>query len=519
MRISEIFGRTLRQGPKFIDPLSEFAMRSALVRILEGRNYFLPLGVNIMQQIETCYLTAGPKSQRVLLPPVIAKGDWEEILDFEIQSYRQLPISLMAGRLIQSTETPAGFARPKWARALQWVFAAGTDDQLIPLEKEWTYGMQTAWSKMGLAPQKVEFKSNSHAWVHLSDHGSEDLLYCPSCGFHALRAFARFKREEPQKEPLEEVHQIETPGLNTIEALADYLEIPESRTLKAVFLQTSTADLVLAVLPGDLDVSLAKVAHAIDEASLEPAEESVIRNAGIEPGYGGPVGIAANTCKEPGGAIVIADQAVEDGVNFVTGANRADFHLGGVNYPRDFSVTFLADIAKAAEGDGCPECDENLEAGRAILLACQQGLRRPFQYNTADGQELLGLVSEGTVLLDATMTALIDVHADDVGIGWPKSLAPFDVYLVALKSPNEVGAAYTALEKAGFRVLLDDRKVSAGVKFTDADLIGCPLRVTVSQRSLKEGGVEISLRGGENQEIIPISALGEAAKARLESIM
>jgi prolyl-tRNA synthetase len=519
MKISDIFGRTLRQGPKSVDPLSELALRSALVRILEDQNYFLPLGDKIIQQIEACYVSTAPDAQRILLPPGIAQGDWDELLDKEIQSYRQLPVMLRAGRYIQSTETPAGLARPQWARAQQWVFVGESDEQLNSLEREWRSGIQTAWSNMGLSPQKVEFKSNSHAWVHQSNLGSEELLYCPSCGFHALQAFARFKREEPLREPIEEVHEIETPGLDTIEALADYLQVPESRTLKAVFLQTSNADLVLAILPGHLDVSLAKVADAVGEGALEPALESVIRNAGVEPGYGGPVGIAVRSSKEPGGVLIIADQSVEAEVNFVSGANRVGFHLGGVNYPRDFSATLIKDIAEAAKGAMCPECGEDLEARGGIILGWHQGPRRAFQYNTADGKELFGFASEGTLLLDATVAALIDVHADEVGIGWPKSLAPFDVYLVALISPDEVRAAYTVLENTGIRVLLDDRNVSAGVKFTDADLIGCPLRVTVSKRSLKQGGVEISLRGGENPEVTALSMLGEATKARLESIM
>jgi prolyl-tRNA synthetase len=519
MKLSEIFGRTLRQGPKSVDPLTALAIRSAIYRILDDRIVFLPLGEMIIQRIKACFTTGWPSAQRVLMPPGKAKDDWSDLLEEEIQSYRQLARCLLASRHIQSIETPAGLGRPSWTQALQWVYAAASDEENTSFKRDWEADIQTAWSKMGLKPLQVEAYPKSLGWVHLSEYGSEELLICPSCGYQALHAFARFLRDEPRREPVEEMSQIETPGLDTIEALADHLQIPASQTLKAVFLQTSAAELVLAVLSGDLEVSLSKVAHAIGEKSLDPAQESVIRKAGAEPGYGGPVNLPVKTDDESGVVLVIGDHMVEAGTNFVSGANKSGLHLRGVNYPRDFSVTLFADIAEAKEGYRCPECSESLEAGRGILLAWRQQLNKAFQYNAEDGRAQFGYASMGTLLLEATMAALIDVHADEVGIGWPTSLAPFDVYLVALKSSDEEDAACDALNAAGLRVLLDDRKVSAGVKFTDADLIGCPLRVTVSKRSVQEGGAEISLRGGQNREIVAIPMLGEVARTRLESLM
>lgn len=519
MKVGEIFGRTLRQGPKSVDPLSALAMRSALVRIVDDRTVFLPIGENVMQQIEDCFMSAQPLAQRLLLPPGRLVRDWRKLLKEEIQSYRQLPSCLMASRYIQSLATPAGLARAEWAKGLQWVFAAASHEEQISFDTDWAADIQAAWSKMGLKPQQFEYRPDNPGWVHLSEHGSENLLICPSCGYKASRTFARFKRDESRKEPPAEKLPIETPGLDTIEALADYLDITTSQTLKAVFLQTETVELVLVVLPGNLEVSLSKVAHAIGKVTLEPAQESLIRSAGAEPGYGGPVGLTVKTDDDASGVLVIADHMVQDGMNFVSGANEAGLHLGGVNYPRDFRVTLFADIAEAEVGSGCPECSGVLETGRGILLARLQQLSRAFQFNAVDGREHYGYASVGTVLLEATMAALVDAHRDEAGIGWPKSLAPFDVYLVALKSPEEVKAAYAALEADGIRTLLDDRKVSAGVKFTDSDLIGSPLRVTVSQRSVKEGGAEISLRGGQNREIVALSSLSEAVRTRLESIM
>lgn len=179
----------------------------------------------------------------------------------------------------------------------------------------------------------------------------------------------------------------------------------------------------------------------------------------------------------------------------------------------------IADIAAAREGDNCPECGKPLVANNGIYLGCWKPSLVYIQYANEDGRDREGYVGLGTLLLEPILAALLAVHHDDQGIIWPARVAPYDVHIVEIRCSEEAVVVSRELEATGLSVLFDDRKVSPGVKFTDADLIGCPLRITVSRRSLKNGGVELSIRGKEDRQIIPLEGIGDIISTRITEIM
>lgn len=240
--------------------------------------------------------------------------------------------------------------------------------------------------------------------------------------------------------------------------------------------------------------------------------EHDIRAVGAEPGYGSPVGLDVRESLDDQGVLVVADPSIKQGSNFVAGANRSGFHLAGVNYPRDFAVTVMEDIAQAEAGYLCPSCDGALSAEPAIELGHCFKLGTHYaesvgaSYLDAEGNEQPIMMGSYGIGVGRLMAAVIESHHDDYGIIWPPSLAPFDVYLLTLGTDeavqNQADAIYAQLQEDGFEVLYDDREESAGVKFTDADLLGCPVRLTVSRRSMKAGGIEIKGRWMEERNVV-----------------
>ena len=519
MRLSRLFGRTLRQSPSRVDPWTALALRAAIARLVDDQVALLPLGERVIARLATSLRLISPEAQAVILPPGFPEQEWGRVLQAEIQSYRELPVSLLARRTVRFSSPPQGLARPRWCTALQWIAATASEDELCDFSHHWLESIDAWWSSVGLAPQRLEWQPGCPGWVHAVDAGPEALLTCHGCGYIASQAAARFERSPVPGEELEEMNLVSTPGADTIRDLAQMLSIPESKTIKAVFMTADDGRLVFAVLRGDLEISTPKLLHATDCQSLRPAIEKEIQAWGAEPGYASPVGLKRVVDPVEQGMMIIGDPSIEQGTNFIAGANKPDFHLKGVNYPRDFSVDVIADIAAAREGDNCPECGKPLVANSGIYLGCWQPSLVSIRYASEDGRDQEGYVGLGTLLLEPILAALLSVYHDDQGIIWPAKVAPYDVHIVELSCPEEADAVARELETTGLSVLLDDRLVSAGVKFNDADLIGCPLRITVSRRSLEKGGVELSIRSEEGRQIIPLKGMGDIIYTQITKIM
>lgn len=519
MRFSQLFGRTLRQPPMISDPATELALKASLAQLVDEHLVLLPLGERIISRLQETLLAALPTPQMLILPPGKFDSCWGEALQGVIRSYRQLPTTLFAKRMLRSQDSPQGLARPIWSSAFQWIEATTTGEDYKEAEERWVDNVEVYWSLIGLEPQRLEWHPGASGWVVIHETGPEAILACRECDYIANKTFARFERRSLPTEELTEIEAIPTPGATTIQSLAEMLTIPESKTLKAVFLIADNGRLIIVVLRGDLEISLSKLAHAIGCQSFRPADEEEIRATDAEPGYASPIGLKVEVDSSARGVMVVGDLSIEIGSNYVAGANQPGYHLKGVNYPRDFSVTLLTDVACAEEDDGCPQCGKPLIAKRGIYLGSWQQLGRSIRYTNAEGRDQESFAGLGTLLFEPILAAILAEHSDEKGMIWPVRVAPFDVYLVDLRCSEEAAAVVQELESVGLSVLRDDRNVSPGVKFMDADLIGCPLRLTVSKRSLDMGGVEISMRGGDDRKIIPIENLRNEVKARFNTIM
>ncbi|MCD4686605.1 MAG: proline--tRNA ligase, partial [Anaerolineae bacterium] len=282
--------------------------------------------------------------------------------------------------------------------------------------------------------------------------------------------------------------------------------------LKAVFFVHERAGeparVVFEVIRGDRAVNEGNLNNVLGGGTLRVAEDAEILATGAVPGYASPIGLASDVW-------VVADQSVKVGANFVAGANVAGYHVTGVNVPRDFTPTFLADIATAFEGASCPRCAEGrlvieraIELGHCFALGTFYSEAVGVTYLDAHGKIHPVVMGSYGIGLERLLAAIIETHHDDWGIIWPASVAPFDVHIVTVGGADEIAATaqlvYDDLRAAGFEVLLDDRKESAGVKFTDADLIGAPVRFAVSNKSLGQGGVEVKLRAERERVIVPV---------------
>jgi prolyl-tRNA synthetase len=288
--------------------------------------------------------------------------------------------------------------------------------------------------------------------------------------------------------PVEKVH---TPGCNTIESLAKFLHIEPRKTAKAVMLtRVSDGQFVFAVVRGDTQVNLHKLQLKIGE--VRPATEAEILAAGAIPGYASPIGIK--------NALIVVDEVIPLEINLAAGANEKDYHLLNTNHGRDYTSDMVFDIVQAEEADICVRCED-------AMLGSEQA-------------EIL-VHDDGVVEFNNILLALAEAHHDEKGLTIPHPAAPFDVHLMHVPGKEfdthaKASEIYDELQNAGMSVLFDDRDERAGVKFNDADLIGCPIRVTVGEKGLKEGMVELKPRKEKENRLIKMDEIVEQIKIILK---
>ncbi len=568
MRVSHLFGQTLRESPSDAEmPSHQLALRAGLIRqVAQGIYSFMPVGWRVMRRIEAIvreemdaiggqelsmpvvqpaelwqttgrYQAASPGSALVRFEdrnghPLVLGMTHEEVVTAlaarEIRSYRQLP-SLVYQIQVKFRDEPR--SRGGLMRVREFIMKDGysfdADAAGMARAYERVFGAyRRIFARCGLDAVPVEAGSgmmggsHSHEFMVLNENGEDTLMRCPGCGLTANVETARVGLGELSGGDPQPLAQVATPGRKTIRAVADYVGVETTQTLKVVlYVREDTNAVVMAVIRGDLDVNEQKLSAVLGGVSLMPADEALLLAAGLVPGYASPVGIS--------GIMVVADQSVRTGTNFVAGANEVDHHLVNVNTPRDFCPDMWADIALAREGDACPDCGTGMEAVRAIEVGHVFQLGK--KYSRAFGASYIDSTGESKPLemgcygigLGRVMACVIERHHDDFGIVWPVALRPFDVHLVSLGGQgSEVAAAadalYDALGARGLSVLYDDRDERPGVKFNDADLIGTPVRLTMSRRTLAQGAVELKLRWGEQAERVSAEDL-DALAARIRT--
>ena len=312
--------------------------------------------------------------------------------------------------------------------------------------------------------------------------GSLEVAHCPNCKYTERLELARFTKTSLPKEKELPLEKVFTPDCHTIEALANFLEIPKEKTAKALmYTRLSDHRFVFVVVRGDMQISEAKLKRHVGEVRPATAEE--IEQSGAAAGYASPVGLSE--------AFIVVDDLIPDSPNLVAGANEAEYHLKNTNCGRDYFAEIVEDLVQAEAGDPCINCGSPL----SILVAKRLATRKNYDFEN--------------ILL-----ALAETYHDSKGLTLLHPAAPFDVYVMQIPGKEvdtraQAADIYDALKNAGVSVLFDDREERAGVKFNDADLIGCPIRVTVGEKALKEGMVELKLRTEKENQLVPVDQIVE----------
>jgi prolyl-tRNA synthetase len=334
--------------------------------------------------------------------------------------------------------------------------------------------------------------------------GEDTIAICNNCDYKANVQVATSQPTQPDVgERLDKPKEVETPGIETIDALAEFLGI-DPRTTSKAFPVVADGHMVLALVRGDHRVNEFKLGQAL-RTDWRPAQADEIREAfGAEGGSLGPVGATVQ---------VIADESLRDG-QFVAGANRTGWHLLGVESGRDWTPTAFTDLRVVEEGDLCPKCGGTLrletaiEVGNIFKLGTHFSEALGASFLDESGTEHPLVMGSYGIGPARTMAAAIEQHHDENGIAWPETIAPYEVHIVVLPGAEEIGEqAAVAIEARGRSVLLDDRDRRAGEKFADADLIGCPVRVTAGKKSLEDGAVDIRDRATGVEQRVPVAEL------------
>jgi prolyl-tRNA synthetase len=364
--------------------------------------------------------------------------------------------------------------------------------------------------------------SLAHEFMFLNPAGEDVLVLCESCGYAANRQVAPTTTATPAPEDLLPVEEIHTPDATTIDTLAQFLGVPTSRTAKAVFMVTGDGRFVVAIVRGDHDLNETKLVNAIKAAGgLRPAQVEEILARGMQAGYGSPIG-ARNS-------VVVVDSLVAGSPNLVAGANKPGYHLKHTNVGRDYTPDFVADIANVREGDACPNCGgpvilrNGIEIGNIFKLGTKYTKALGAEYLGEDGERHPIVMGSYGIGLGRNVACIVEAHHDEKGIVWPAEVAPYPAHLVALGANRdpEVGTVAEALHAAAAaagtdrEILYDDRDESPGVKLTDAELLGMPWILTVSPRSLKAGGVEVTNRATGERGVQSIEDVTAFLEGRL----
>jgi len=326
------------------------------------------------------------------------------------------------------------------------------------------------------------FFQNEHETFFPLEAGSVEVIQCPACGYAERLELTQVKKTPFSTESPLPLEKVLTPDCPTIESLANFLNLPKEKTAKAVmFTRLSDNRFVFVVVRGDMQMSEAKLKNLVGDVRAATAEE--ISAAGAAAGYASPIGLKSG--------LVVVDDLIPQSPNLAAGANEAGYHLLNTNCGRDYSPELVADLTQAKAGDSCFGCGELLSASSALSLATRSEFDFP------------------NILL-----ALAEAYHDDKGLTLPKSAAPFDVYLMHVPGKQmdtraQAEEIYNQLQAADISVLFDDRDERAGVKFNDADLVGCPIRVTVGEKALQNGMVELKSRTEKENRLVPVKIIIE----------
>ena len=560
MRLSKMHLRPLREVPNEAEiPSHILLLRTGMIRKLVSGVYgFMPLGWRSVRKIEEIIREEMDRAggQEIHMSAVQPAELWQEsgrwfaygpelwrlkdrngrdfclgptheeiftdIIRSDVSSYRQLPVNLYQIQTKYRDE-----ARPRFGlmRSREFIMkdAYSFDRDQEGLDKSYQEMYDTyerIFTRCGLTFRPVEADtgaiggSNSHEFTALSEVGESEIAYCEACDMAATverAACVDAPATEEAELPTEEVH---TPGTKTIEEVADFLGIPQTKTMKALLFVTYDEEgkengYVAAFVRGDRELNMTKLVNAlgIPEHSIEFADEEKMGAAtGCVGGFTGPVGLHDCT--------IVADSELPGLKNLCAGACKVDYHMKNVNYGRDYKADIVTDIKTLKEGDPCPVCGapvkhaRGIEVGQVFKLGTKYSESMGAIYKDENQKDQLIVMGCYGIGVTRTLAAIVEQHHDENGIIWPVSVAPYHAIITVMKPEDEVQAQtaeriYKELMDAGVEVLLDDRKERPGVKFKDADLLGIPVRLTVG-RGAPEGKIEYKLRRDAEKEELTV---------------
>ncbi len=565
MRVSQLLTTTLREAPRESEGINqELLLRAGFIRQLTSGVYsFLPLGTRVVHKITQIVREEINRAgaQEVIMPVIQPKDIWdkrpangaptrvesygpvlftlqdrkerdmvlgpthEEVVTLLakefVRSYRDLPQLLYQIQVkLRDEPRPRGGLLRTREFLMKDLYSFDADQAgLDSSYNKMNAAYHAIFTRCGLRFIAIQADSgaiggkDSQEFIALTEAGEDDAMLCDTCGYAANREKAEFVRSELAAEAEAALEEVYTPDCMTISDLASFLSVPASKTMKAVC-YVANGKFVLVSIRGDLEVNEIKLINALQRnglsaSDLHMATPEELAQAGIVAGFTSPI----NKSKD---ILIVADLSLKTGHNFVAGANRVDYHFIHANYPRDFRVDSWDDIASAFDGATCIRCGGILHAlrgselGHIFKLGSRYSELFDATFLDAAGVEhpiLMGCYGIGIYRL---LAIAVEQSHDEKGIIWPFNIAPYHVSLVGLDADKgETGhlaeQIYTDLQAAGVEVLFDDRTETAGVKFNDADLIGLPLRVVVSKRSLKQGGVELKWRAQKESRIVPLA--------------
>lgn len=384
-------------------------------------------------------------------------------------------------------QTQREFPNNARTQGFGWLVRAGyltRENQILPLGERAVLQLHAKPSTDILALLPVLSNERETFFPLDAERGPLEIIHCPACGYTERIELAQFKKTPFSQEGQLPVEKVLTPECHTIEALANFLNIPKEKTAKALmYTRVSDNQFVFIVVRGDMQMSEAKLKNLIGDIRAATVEE--ISQAGAAAGYASPIGLNAKR------ALIVVDDLIPQSPNLAAGANEAGYHLLNTNCGHDYSAEIVADLTQAKAGDSCVKCGNPLSVLSAFSLAT---------HSQFDFENIL--------------LALAETYHDDKGLTLPKSAGPFDVYLMQVPGKQmdtraKAEEIYNQLQAAGISVLFDDRDERAGVKFNDADLIGCPLRVTVGEKALQNGMVELKPRKEKENKLVLVEKIIE----------
>jgi prolyl-tRNA synthetase len=553
MRLSRLFGKTMRQAPSEADTENHrLLLRAGLIQQLAAGVYsYLPLGWRVLRKIEQIIreemdVAGGQELMMPALQPIeiweasgrreafgdnlfvlkdrrdryLALGPTHEEITVElfkrhVQSYRDLPILIyqIQTKFRDEPRARGGIIRLREFK-MKDLYSFDADwDALDVSYQKMLRAYKNVFDRCGVPTVVVQAHSgaiggrDNQEFMYLCDVGEDEVVLCESCGYAANTEKAEIRKRQAEPEEPLPVEEISTPGIKTIEELTHFLGIPPWKTLKAVFYSAGGQPVFVAIR-GDLEVNETKLCHVLGVDELRLMDDREVEAAGLVAGSASPRGLQ--------GVRVVADDSAPGSPNLVAGANKPDAHLRNVNYGRDWSADVVADIALARDGDPCPSCgsklrrDRGIEMGHIFKLGTVYSEKLGATYLDRQGVSRPAVMGSYGIGLERLLAAVVEANHDDKGIIWPASLAPFDAHLVALSTdrPGVAEAAdhlYADLQAAGVDVLYDDREESPGVKFNDADLLGMPLRITVSPRTLEKASAELKGRRETEAKLVSLA--------------